>query len=378
MANSVDTVGYLIYGVFWKSGNERAQPTGKFNGGIEESHLQQIVNRKLNRPVNFSYDELTYQSQTVGILSVPYSDTKPHQVKTEFPRPTTIREGQVFIRRGTSTAIATVEEIIEMSLNAFNDLAKIEEDDLSARLVVMLRRGDHVGIREMLRNAQRSISHLLATIESKNHEEAKPVVVTIKRYLDRIMLLGFAIVRHRCIDCYDDLLRCLSHIYLATEIAVLRPYHISHEAGKRVFVIAGLAMAVRNYDFIMTLLRHRAWTQSQTREYLFLNFLGGFESLLNSLGNISDLLVYFDCDAAQLNAHLCEYDFLADFWATVKRRGDYKSKWKEQTYFAGNALRDFIEDVSLNSELCEFLTIKLGAEGESELSRFADVSKPTQ
>jgi hypothetical protein len=336
MANTVDIVGYIVIGVFWKPGEIPAFTN--FQGGIEPACLQQIVRSKINKPIRFEYEEFKYPNngieRTIGIISVPYSDAKPHQVKTQDGRP-----GQVFIRRDSATDSATVEEIIEMSLNAVNDLSKIEEDDLAARVVVLLRRGDHVGIREMITNAPRDIEQTLSNLPSKdNRRDRKLSLLNVASKLadkiadccDRISVLGFAIIRHRCFECYDDLLKCLARLYIASrsdpefnDAAVL--------VWRRILALAAYATSWRNWDYLDTFLHHRVTFNSGERKFLFLNPL---TTDTNENANAVGRLLLGDspdnelkCDTDNLNYSLFEYDFLAHHLARRMGENIYEAFW---------------------------------------------------
>jgi len=386
LANTVDTEGYLIIGV--DCSGEALNLPG-FGVDLDDAKLQQIVNSRLNRPVRFTYDLVEHEGKTYGRFTVPYSDIKPHQVTkdwgiTEITKNGTekqkiISQGQVFRREGSSTRPATAEEIIEMSLNAVNDLSKIEEEDLANRVVILLRRGDHVGIREMLRNAPRPVHALLGYINSQiapgralmdNIGRLDQLIIDHSR---RIATIGFAIIRHHCMECYEDLLRCLSQFYLfGNGIEPLRIRESARQTWQVILILGGFSMAIRNWDFMINLLRHRTWTQKKEREYLFLHFLnpekgGVFHPSFERLYYSPAFIEQFDCDRDQYMIHLSEFDLLAYIYSK-RIKGAYLPSWQS---FLGPWQGRLLEEVVDNTAMREFLHVQPGSIGISDLKNIA-------
>jgi len=365
LANTVDTEGYLIIGV--DCSGEALNLAG-FKGNLDDAKLQQIVNSRLNRPVRFTYDLVEHEGKTYGRFTVPYSDVKPHQVTKDWvitentkngtEKHKVISQGQVFRREGSSTEPANVEEIIEMSLNAVNDLSKIDEEDLANRVVVLLRRGDHVGIREMLRNAPRCTLRALAAIDLSSAQQEAERDSLFSAYLRRVAIIGFAVIRNRCVECHEDLLRCLGGLYLIghTEPAVTT--HKSRaEVWQNILLLGGYATLRRNWAFIHTLFRHRVSPRVNQRELLFYNPLQeNNHEELNAFGRLygdSRFLEEFDCGQEHYQVALCEYDFLAHLFAR-QRMGEnrYDAKWHG---YQEGWVDSFLEEVKDSKEVADLL-----------------------
>jgi hypothetical protein len=102
------TDAYIIIGAEERNGVCSALPGVPYH--LDDAKLQQFVNSKLQRPMQFSYSAVLHEGVELGILHVPLQ-----------PRPlyTTKRYGKVdastvYLRRGSATAIATPDEIAKM------------------------------------------------------------------------------------------------------------------------------------------------------------------------------------------------------------------------------------------------------------------------
>jgi len=80
---------------------------------FRDSNLQQFVSAKTNRPVSFSYQPFPFDGVETGVLTIPLQ-----------PRPTYLlspygglKANVVYIRRGSSTAEASPDEIARMAIN---------------------------------------------------------------------------------------------------------------------------------------------------------------------------------------------------------------------------------------------------------------------
>ncbi len=81
---------------------------------LEDADVQQFVNQKTQRPVTFSYTAHEIEGKQIGIISIPVQD-RPFYLKHNFG---TLRANEVYIRRGTSTDIASPDEIAKMGFMA--------------------------------------------------------------------------------------------------------------------------------------------------------------------------------------------------------------------------------------------------------------------
>mgnify|MGYP002784767469 CR=1 FL=1 len=77
---------------------------------IPENDIQQFVNSKTNRPVAFSYRAYPFEGKQVGILTIPQQD-RPIYLTKNYGK---LQKQVVYYRQGTSTAIATPDDIVRM------------------------------------------------------------------------------------------------------------------------------------------------------------------------------------------------------------------------------------------------------------------------
>lgn len=77
---------------------------------LNDNDLQQLVNSKTQRPVEFSYFAFRYHTWQVGIIHVPVQEG-PLYLTKDFG---CLSKNHVYIRRGSSTAIANPDEIAKM------------------------------------------------------------------------------------------------------------------------------------------------------------------------------------------------------------------------------------------------------------------------
>lgn len=77
---------------------------------IPENDLQQFVNSKTNRPVVFSYRAYPFEGQQIGIITIPQQE-RPVYLTKDYGK---LKKHLVYYRQGTSTAIATPDDIARM------------------------------------------------------------------------------------------------------------------------------------------------------------------------------------------------------------------------------------------------------------------------
>lgn len=81
--------------------------------GFDDAAVQQFVNGKLNRALTFSYEEHLLEGETVGVFAIP-KQKRPFFLKNNFAQ---LKPRTVYIRQGSSTAEATIDEIAAMGLD---------------------------------------------------------------------------------------------------------------------------------------------------------------------------------------------------------------------------------------------------------------------
>lgn len=79
---------------------------------LADADLQQLVNSKTNRPVHFSYHSLQIEDKQVGVIRIPRQE-RPIYLKKAYGR---LEADAVYLRRGSSTSKATLEEVAQMGI----------------------------------------------------------------------------------------------------------------------------------------------------------------------------------------------------------------------------------------------------------------------
>lgn len=102
------TDAFILVGIEEVRG-ARSTPVG-VTTHLDDASLQQFVNAKVQRPVTFSYQSATVDGAEIGVFTIPLQD-RPFYLTKEYGR---LRNGVVYIRRGSSTAEATPDEIAKM------------------------------------------------------------------------------------------------------------------------------------------------------------------------------------------------------------------------------------------------------------------------
>ncbi|TGN09102.1 AlbA family DNA-binding domain-containing protein [Leptospira bandrabouensis] len=112
MANSWrKTDAFIILGI--KENNIKPNTLFGITDHIDDATFQQILNSKTNRPCKFSYETYTYQDLTFGIFRIPVQD-RPIYLKKNFG---ILKPEVVYVKRGSSTAEASIDEISKMGLS---------------------------------------------------------------------------------------------------------------------------------------------------------------------------------------------------------------------------------------------------------------------
>ena len=101
MANTKGGRGYIIFGVE----DETKKITGIDPSLFHEETIQQIINSRSHPPIPISVQQVIYENKVLVLLIIYKSELKPHQM---------IQNGSFYIRRGSTTDVATREEIASM------------------------------------------------------------------------------------------------------------------------------------------------------------------------------------------------------------------------------------------------------------------------
>jgi hypothetical protein len=86
---------------------------------FDDAQIQQFVNSKTNRPITFSYQNIDFEGKCIGIFHIPVQ-IRPIYLKKDFGK---LKKETVYIKRGSSTEIAKLDEIAKMG----NSLYQIEQ-----------------------------------------------------------------------------------------------------------------------------------------------------------------------------------------------------------------------------------------------------------
>jgi len=85
------------------------------NDKLDDAQIQQFVNSKTNEPLSFSYRNMDFESKCIGIIHIPIQ-RRPLYLKKNFGK---LKKETVYIKRGSSTVIAKIDEIAQMGKSLF-------------------------------------------------------------------------------------------------------------------------------------------------------------------------------------------------------------------------------------------------------------------
>ena len=105
--------GYIVIGV--EEQHERATGLCGADPTLGDSDVQQFVNSKTNRPISFRLQVLQHQGANLTIIHIDKNQKRPIYLLKNFGL---LEKAAVYIRRGSSTAIAAPDEIAEMGKEA--------------------------------------------------------------------------------------------------------------------------------------------------------------------------------------------------------------------------------------------------------------------
>lgn len=77
---------------------------------LDDAQLQQFVNSKTQKPLSFSYRNLTFRETNISIIQIPVQE-RPFYISKDYGR---LKKNVVYIRRGSATDEATPDEILTM------------------------------------------------------------------------------------------------------------------------------------------------------------------------------------------------------------------------------------------------------------------------
>lgn len=77
---------------------------------LDDAAIQQFVNTKTQRPITFSYSNRTFEDKQIAVIHIPLQQ-RPFYLKRDFGK---LKKETIYVRRGSSTDIATLDEISRM------------------------------------------------------------------------------------------------------------------------------------------------------------------------------------------------------------------------------------------------------------------------
>lgn len=121
--------GHVIYGVSDRTRNR----IGIDRETFDEDKMEQVVSSRVNPPPEFSAKIVCYDGTFFGLIIIPESLLKPHQI---------VQTGQIFIRRGATTDRARTEEIRSMfrEKESLGGVPTEPESDVEAVLISFWRK----------------------------------------------------------------------------------------------------------------------------------------------------------------------------------------------------------------------------------------------
>lgn len=104
-----ETDAFIIIGVEEKDG--RAAAANGVSVHLADSDVQQFVNSKTNKTVTLAVETIPHNGVELDIIRIAQAQTRPIYCRRGFGK---LKEGTVYIRRGSSTAVADPDEVSEM------------------------------------------------------------------------------------------------------------------------------------------------------------------------------------------------------------------------------------------------------------------------
>lgn len=112
------TDAYILIGFRKRSGQE--DKVLGINKSLDDASIQQFVNSKTQKPIEFSYEEREYKGVRVAFIRISLQ-RRPIYLKKNFGK---LKKETVYYRLGSSTAIASPTVIAEMGRNEMIDKVK--------------------------------------------------------------------------------------------------------------------------------------------------------------------------------------------------------------------------------------------------------------
>lgn len=118
------TDAYILVGVKDIKGG-RSQVIG-IATDFDDASIQQFVNSKTNRNIEFSYKTVSVEGVKIGIFQIPLQE-RPFYLKKDFGK---LKQNTVYIRRSSSTDIADLDEVAKMGASKFDKYQELNSPKL--------------------------------------------------------------------------------------------------------------------------------------------------------------------------------------------------------------------------------------------------------
>jgi len=108
IANSITlSPGFIVYGV----DPRRPDPLLGISNSYDDAKLQQLFKDKVKPAIDFIYYEVSFGPKPIGVIQVAAIRKRPHIISVDIGK---VRNGQIPIRRGSSTGGVKIEDMLEM------------------------------------------------------------------------------------------------------------------------------------------------------------------------------------------------------------------------------------------------------------------------
>ncbi len=110
---------------------------------LDDAKLQQFVNTKTQRPLHFAYYVVPFEGKSLGVIHIPPQE-RPIYLKSNYGK---LTKATVYLRRGSSTAIADPDEIAKMgppSSATIHNLPILKAEFFDSEKLTNL--GDHIEV----------------------------------------------------------------------------------------------------------------------------------------------------------------------------------------------------------------------------------------
>jgi len=140
---------------------------------IDDASLQEFINKKLNRPIEFEYKSIKLEGKNIAYIKIPIQN-RPFYTKKDYG---IIKKNMVYLRRGSSTDIADPDEIFKMGEDNVNIGSKNPADyKIIAKLIPISFKSD---IEDELKRHSKRIFQIIFIIENIGTTSDTNIGITI-------------------------------------------------------------------------------------------------------------------------------------------------------------------------------------------------------